>query len=88
MKQFFIVALLLLSSCAGTPFEWKNAKAIHIGTTQAELISSLGKPYMVKTQGEEQTWIWSYANGVTGETQLVSYVLKNGAVTVVPTIVN
>ena len=84
-----LVAFLALSltACAGTRFDWQDAKAVRIGTTQAELTALLGKPYMVKTAANgDQTWIWSYS-GLDG-TRLISYGLKDGVVTVVPTIVN
>jgi hypothetical protein len=87
MKIVFCGLLLaVLTGCAGTRFEWDNAKAVHVGTTQAELIELLGKPYLVKSQNGAETWIWSYS-GLDG-TKLVSYVLVNGVVTVVPTILN
>lgn len=79
---------MLLAGCAGTAFEWDRAKQIHVGTTQAEMVALLGKPYLVKTQGENQIWIWSYANGVTGQTGVVSYQITNGVVTAVPVIAN
>jgi hypothetical protein len=88
MRAPLVVALtLLLAGCAGTPFDWDRAKLVRVGTTQAELLAMLGKPYMVKTQATgDQVWIWSYT-GLDG-TKLVSYGLKDGHVTVVPTIVN
>lgn len=84
MRIIALVSILFLTACAGTPFEWENAKAVHVGSTQAELTALLGKPYMVKTTGEDQTWVWSYS-GLEG-TKLVSYGLRNGLVTIVPTI--
>lgn len=87
MRTVALILALSLAGCAGTPFEWQNAKAVHIGSTQAELTGLLGKPNMVKTQpGGDEVWIWSYA-GLDG-TKLVSYGLKDGVVTAVPTIVN
>lgn len=87
MRTLALILALSLTGCAGTPFDWQDAKAVRIGSTQAELVSLLGKPYMVKTAANgEQTWIWSYS-GLDG-TKLVAYGLKDGRVTVVPTIVN
>jgi hypothetical protein len=84
MRTLLVVAALAL---AGTPFEWETAKGVHVGSTRAEMVALLGKPYMVKTLASgEQVWIWSYAS--LGETKLVSYGLKDGLVTVVPSIVN
>lgn len=87
MRILALALSLSLAGCAGTQFDWKDAKAVRIGSTQDELTALLGKPYMVKTAANgEQTWIWSYS-GLDG-TKLVSYGLKDGRVTVVPTIVN
>jgi outer membrane protein assembly factor BamE (lipoprotein component of BamABCDE complex) len=86
MRFVQILLALSLAGCAGTPFDWKDAKAVRVGSSKDELVSLLGKPYMVKTQGDSETWIWSYS-GLDG-TKLVAYGLKDGRVTVVPTIVN
>jgi outer membrane protein assembly factor BamE (lipoprotein component of BamABCDE complex) len=88
MRVSILVVLVCLSlaACAGTPFEWENARQIHIGSSQADVVALLGKPYMVKTAGADQTWIWSYS-GLDG-TRLVSYGLRDGLVTIVPTIIN
>jgi len=86
MRILALALSLALAGCAGTPFYWDSAKQVRVGSSQSELVALLGKPYMVKTAGDEQTWIWSYS-GLDG-TKLVSYVLRNGTVTVVPTIVN
>jgi outer membrane protein assembly factor BamE (lipoprotein component of BamABCDE complex) len=86
MRIIAAVLALFLTACAGTPFEWENAKAIRVGSTQAELVALLGKPYMVKSQAGQEVWIWSYS-GLDG-TKLVSYGLKDGLVTTVPIIIN
>lgn len=77
-------AATALAGCAGTQFEWSRAKQVQVGTTEAEIVALLGKPYMVKTQGDSQTWIWSYANGFSGQRGVVSFVIKDGRVTQVP----
>ena len=59
MRTLLVVAALAL---AGTPFEWETAKGVHVGSTQAEMVALLGKPYVVNTQTSgEQVWIWSPA---------------------------
>lgn len=79
-----LVSALLLAGCAGTAFEWDNAKQVRIGTTEVELISLIGKPYIVKSQPDgSQVWVWSYASGFTG-TRFVSFSLKDGRVSAVP----
>lgn len=80
---FAALLLLSLTGCAGTSFEWDNARQVKIGTTEAELTALLGKPYLVKTQGDAQVWVWSYASGISG-TRVVSFSLKDGKVTAVP----
>jgi hypothetical protein len=84
MKRLVIVSLvLLMSACAGTRFEWSQAKQVQIGTTEAELMNLLGKPYLIRTRGETQVWVWSYADGLGGR-GVVSFELKDGRVTTVP----
>lgn len=80
---FAALLLLNLASCAGTSFEWDNARQVKIGTSEAELTALLGKPYLVKTQGDVQVWVWSYANGFSGS-RAVSFSLKDGKVVAVP----
>jgi hypothetical protein len=78
-----LAAALLLAACAGTRFEWSQAKKVQIGTTEAELMELLGKPYLIRTRNDVQVWVWSYADGLGGR-GVVSFELKDGRVTVVP----
>jgi hypothetical protein len=79
-----LVLGIALAGCAGTQFEWSQAKQVQVGTTETELVALLGKPYMVKTQGDSQTWIWSYANGLSGQHGVVSFGMKDGRLALVP----
>ena len=86
-KLSVLLAALALAGCAGTSFDWSRAKQVQVGTTEAELVAIMGgKPYMVKTQGDNQLWVWSYADGWTGSVRAVSFPIKNGAVASLPTI--
>jgi outer membrane protein assembly factor BamE (lipoprotein component of BamABCDE complex) len=71
---------------AGPRFEWANARAVHVGTKQAELQSLMGDPYQVTTAGDKQIWLYYHANGLTGSNRHISFALKDGAVSAVPTI--
>lgn len=85
MRAIFVFLLALaLCACAGTQFEWSQARKVQVGTTEAELTALLGKPYMIKTRGDTQVWIWSYADGFVGRTGMVSFEMKDGKVTAVP----
>lgn len=78
-----ILVAVVLTGCAGTHFEWDRAKQVKIGTPEAEVIELMGKPYMIRTVGDKQRWVWSYASGFTG-TRFVSFELKDGKVSGVP----
>jgi len=84
-----VIALLVaaLSACAGTPFRWDNARQVRQGMTQNEVVALLGKPYMVKSNENGTIYVWSHANGLTGESQAVSIPFdKDGKVSKVPAI--
>lgn len=85
------IAILLtaatLSGCAGTLFNWEQARAVRVGMTTQEVEAVLGKPYLVTTQGDgSQMWVWSQANGFTGESRVVSFPVRDGRVVGVPEI--
>ena len=78
---------LSLIGCAGTRFEWAQAKAVRVGMTTEEVENLLGKPHTVHSRADgSQTWIWSGANGLLGSVQAVSFPVKDGRVTSVPVI--
>lgn len=84
-----LLALLLASSiaaCAGSPFKFENARKVTVGMTQSELTNLLGKPYLVTSRGQDEIWVWSHANGLTGGAKSVSFVIREGKVVSVPTI--
>jgi outer membrane protein assembly factor BamE (lipoprotein component of BamABCDE complex) len=88
MKKFLIVALAaaLIAGCAGTKINWDRARTVQVGMTDAQLTEIMGKPYMVTTRGDDQIWVWSYANGMTGSHGAISYTLREGKVVAVPKI--
>lgn len=87
MKTLLVILFALsVVACAGSPFKFENARKVEIGMSQEELTNLLGQPYMVTTRGQDQIWVWSYANGMTGAAKSVSYVIRDGKVISVPTI--
>lgn len=81
----FIGAALLLSACAGTPFDWSSARQIKTGMTEQQVSAIMGPPYLVKSQRNGVTWVWSYADAFSG-TKTVSVVFQDGKVTDPPPI--
>lgn len=81
-----LLASLAVAACAGTPFDWSQARAVKTGMTADELQKVMGAPYMVTTRGDETVWIYSGANGFTGTTRSVSFILKDQKVIGLPTI--
>lgn len=86
MRMALIGALLLVAAgCAGTPFKFENARKVQIGMTEAEVVSLMGRPYMVSSRSGEQLWVWSHANAFA-QAKSVSIVMKEGKVIAVPDI--
>jgi hypothetical protein len=88
MRALFISFVIAFSSvgCAGSPFSFENARQVKIGMTESEVTTLLGTPYSVLSRDNEQLWIWSYTNLMVGDSRVVSYVMKDGRVSRVPTI--
>ena len=90
MKKVFalLLASLLLTACAtaGTKFDFSQARQIRVGMTEQEVVQLMGKPMSVTARGQNQVWVWSYANGMTGGSRSISFIMKDGKVSTVPTI--
>lgn len=80
-----IAAALLLVACAGTPFTFGDAAKVRVGMTEQQVTNLMGPPYSVVSKGESQMWIWSHATAFGGA-KSVSFEMKDGLVTTVPTI--
>lgn len=81
-----VLFALVLAACAGTPFRFDDARQVKVGMTEAEVTQIMGRPYMVTSKGDAQIWVWSHANGMTGGSQSISFIMKDGKVSTVPTI--
>jgi hypothetical protein len=95
MKKIVSISLitssLLLVGCAGKNFNWENASTVKLGDTGAEVNKKMGgKPYTVSASTVNgkvvEKYIWVFANGMTGSTKSVSFILTDGKVTGIPTI--
>lgn len=84
LASLFLVATL--SGCAGSPFTYDQARQIKVGMPESQVSEIMGRPYQVVARGEEQMWIWSHANGLTGASQAISFKMKDGRVAEVPVI--
>ena len=84
-KALVVFIALTLAGCAsaGRSFEWDTARQVKVGMTEAELIAVMGKPNVVNSHGESQTWVWVYVHSLTGSRR-VSFGLKDGKVASVP----
>lgn len=80
-----LLAGLLVSACAGTPFSFDQAREVKVGMTEPQVEQLMGKPYLVTTRGNQEIWVYSFANAFGGAKE-VSYVFVDGKVTQVPTI--
>lgn len=84
------IPMLLLfaavSGCAGTNFDYDDARQVKIGMTEAQVLELMDKPYSVSQNGSAEVWVWSRANGLTGSTRAVSFIFRDGVVIGVPKI--
>ena len=74
------VLLALLIGCAGTKFSFDRARQVQVGMTKSQVQGLMGKPYMVTSRDGKEIWVWSYANGMTGGHQSISFIFKDGKV--------
>ncbi len=86
-----ITSSFLLIGCAGKNFNWENASSVKLGDTGSVVNKKMGgKPYSVSASTVDgkvvEKYIWVFANGMTGSTKSVSFVLTDGKVTGIPTI--
>jgi hypothetical protein len=88
MRKIVIVAALaaIIAGCAGTKFSFDRARQVTVGMSEAEVITLMGNPYSVSTLGDKELWIWSYANGVSGGSRTISFLLNDGRVVETPNI--
>lgn len=80
------VLALVLSGCAGTSFSYDEARKVKLGMTEDQVTQIMGQPYSVVSRADGQMWIWSYANGMTGASRVISFRMVGGKVVEVPTI--
>lgn len=84
-KTISLLSIVLLTACAGTNFEWDNARQIKAGMTEQEVTNIMGAPYLVRSESGKLTWVWSYANTFDG-VKTVSVIFVDGKVTEPPPI--
>lgn len=81
-----VVAVFILVGCAaGVPVDWSKARAVKVGMTDKQLQDVMGAPYMVRSQGDRQVWVYVNVDAFMG-TKSVSYILRDGKVIEVPAI--
>jgi hypothetical protein len=85
-KIIIAVVLAFLIGCAGSPFNFESARQVTVGMTEAQLIDKMGEPYMKVGKKDSEVWIWSFAYGLSLNSQSVSFIMKDGKVTELPTI--
>ncbi|MEY8688345.1 MAG: outer membrane protein assembly factor BamE [Leptothrix sp. (in: b-proteobacteria)] len=78
-------ALVVLAGCAGTPFQWDDARKLEVGMTQQQVQALMGTPYLVRSTAAGVQWTWSHANLMTGS-NAVSVMFVDGKLASVPQI--
>ena len=81
IKKLFLYALFLLTltACAGTPFDWDNARKIQPGMSVSEVTELLGPPFMATSNSLGLIYTWSYATAFGGS-KAISIAFKDGKV--------
>lgn len=82
-----ILLAVALTACAGTPVDWNEARNLKVGMTTQEVEAKLGSPYMVTSMPDGSlTYIWSYANMMTGRSGALKLPFKDGKLVSSPVI--
>jgi len=72
LKRIGVIAFaLVLFGCAGTSFEWDQARQIKAGMTTDEVTKLVGKPTLVKSQDGGLRYVWTYISSFSGIRTLV-----------------
>lgn len=82
-----LIALLLtafLLGCAGTPFQWNDARKIEVGMTTEEVTKLVGTPNNVRAQGDILRYVWVYVSSFEGTRTLVVDFKDNHVITAPP----
>lgn len=76
MKNLILAVVVAagLVGCAGTNFNWNNARQIKEGMSEQQVLSLLGKPNMTTSTPNGLIYVWSFANGFTGTARSVSVI--------------
>ena len=88
MKNLILAVVVAagLAGCAGTNFNWDNARQVKEGMSEQQVLSLLGKPIMTTSKPNGLFFVWSFANGFTGSARCVSVIMKDGVVVSAPSI--
>lgn len=86
MRRLLLVSIFsLLSACAGTQFDWDQARQVHEGQTEAQVTEIMGPPYLIKAQDDKLIYVWSYVDAMMAS-RVVSVEFKDGKVVKAPPI--
>lgn len=80
-----IFLVLFIASCAGTPFNWDDARKITPGMNEQQLTDLMGRPYSVTARGDKQIWVWVFTDAFMAS-KSVSVVMQDGKVIEAPPI--
>ena len=81
------VALLsaaFCAACAGSDFQWNQARQVRPGMTEEQVSAVMGPPTAMRTQTSGVTWTWAYLNPREGSARAVSAEFRDGRVVYAP----
>jgi outer membrane protein assembly factor BamE (lipoprotein component of BamABCDE complex) len=81
-----IVAICLVAACAGTPFNWSQARQIKPGMTVDEVTQLVGSPNNIKATGDTIIYVWVFVNTMSGSTRTLRVDFKDGKAITAPPI--
>ncbi len=75
-----MLAAAACAACAGSDFQWNQARQIQPGMSQDQVSALMGSPTDVRTQTYGEAWTWAYLNPRTSSARAVSVVFRDGRV--------
>jgi len=68
------------AGCAGSDFQWSQARQVQPGMTEDQVSSLMGQPTSVRTQSDGVTWSWAHLDPRVDSARAVSVGFRDGRV--------
>ena len=75
-----LLAAAACAACAGSDFQWSQARQIQPGMTEDQVSSLMGPPTSKLTQSDGVTWNWAHLDPRVDSARAVSVGFRDGRV--------